>query len=93
MLWRTTSCWGTRADMFAVSAENFTAAGNADILLNEYIPLWGCPVTLLSDNGQHFISKLATIVYDRVGIHKVNTSAYHPCTRTAALLTKSAGSF
>eukprot|EP00904_Undaria_pinnatifida_P010283 jgi/Undpi1/6385/HiC_scaffold_20.g08866.m1 len=69
-----------RADMFAVSAENFTAAGTADILLNEYIPLWGCPVTLLSDNGQQFTSKLATIVYDRVGIRKVNTSAYHPCT-------------
>ena len=56
------------------------AAGTADILLNEYIPLWGCRVMLLSDNGQEFNSKLATIVYDRVGIHKVNTSAYHPCT-------------
>eukprot|EP00904_Undaria_pinnatifida_P005032 jgi/Undpi1/1659/HiC_scaffold_11.g05049.m1 len=61
-------------------AENFTAAGTADIVLNEYIPLWGCPVTPLSDNGQQFTSKLATIVYDRVGIRKVNTSAYHPCT-------------
>ena len=66
--------------MFAVSKENFTAAGTADILLDEYIPLWGCPVTLLSDNGQQFTSKLTTIVYDRVGIRKVNTSAYHPCT-------------
>ena len=75
-----TDRFSRRADMFAVSAENFTAAGTADILLNEYIPLWGCPVTLLSDNGFQFISKLATIVYDRVGIRKVNTSAYHPCT-------------
>ena len=63
--------------MFAVSAENFTAAGTADILLNEYTPLWGCLVTLLSDNGQRFTSKLATIVYDRVGVRKGNTSAYH----------------
>ena len=29
---------------------------------------------------QQFTSKLATIVYDRVGIRKVNTSAYYPCT-------------
>ena len=75
-----TDRFSRRVDMFAVSAENFTAAGTADILLKEYIPLWGCPVTLLSDNGQQFTSKLATIVYDRVGIRKVNTSAYHPCT-------------
>ena len=75
-----TDRFSRRADIFAVSAENFTAAGTADILLNEYIPLWGCPVTLLSDNGQQFTFKLATIVYDRVGIRKVNTSAYHPCT-------------
>ena len=66
--------------MFAVSAENFTASGTADILLDEYIPLWGCLVTLLSDNCQQFTSKLATVVYDRVGTRKVNTSAYHPCT-------------
>ena len=75
-----TDSFSRRADMFAVSAENFTAAGTADILLNEYIPLWGCPVTLLSDNGQQFTSKLATIVYDHVGIRKVNTSAYYPNT-------------
>ena len=75
-----TDRFSRRADMFAVSAENFTAAGITDILLNKYIPVRGCPVALLSDNDQQFISKLATIVYDRVGIHKVNTSTYHPCT-------------
>ena len=37
-------------------------------------------MTLFSDNGQQFTSKLATIVYDRVGIRKVHPSAYHPCT-------------
>ena len=51
-----TDRFSRRADMFAVAAENFTAAGTADILLNEYIPLWGCPVTLLSDDGQQFTS-------------------------------------
>ena len=61
--------------MFVVSV-----AVTADTLLNKYIPLWGCPVTLLSDNGQQLTSKMATIVYDRVGIRKANTNAYHPCT-------------
>ena len=37
-------------------------------------------MTRLSDNGQQFTSKLANIVYNRVGIRKVNASAYHPCT-------------
>ena len=57
-----------------------TAAGTADVVLNEYIPLWGCPVTLPSDTGHNFTSKLANVVYDRLGIHNLNTSAYHLCT-------------
>ena len=75
-----TDLFSRRADMFVVSAAQLAAAGTADIFLNECIPLWGCPVTLLSDSGLHFTSKLANIVYDRLGIHKVNTSSYHPCT-------------
>ena len=34
---------------------------------------------LLSDDGLHFTSNLARAVCDRLGINKVNTSAYHPC--------------
>ena len=37
-------------------------------------------MSLFSDNGHHFTSKLARAVYDCLGINKVNTSAYHPCT-------------
>ena len=40
-----------RADMFAVTAAEFTAEGTANILVNQYIPLWGCPRTILSDYG------------------------------------------
>ena len=75
-----TDRFSRRADMFAVSAAQFTAAGTADVFIDKYITLWGCPVSLLSDNGLHFTSKLARAVYDRLGINKVNTSAYHPCT-------------
>ena len=38
-------------DMFPVTAAEFTAEGTTNILVNQYIPLWGCPRTILSDNG------------------------------------------
>ena len=43
-----TNRFSRRADMYAVSAAEFTAEGTADILLNKYTPLWGCPANLLS---------------------------------------------
>ena len=51
-----------RADMFAVTTAEFTAEGTANILVNRFIPLWGCPSTLLSDNGPQFCARLATAV-------------------------------
>ena len=38
-----TDRFSRRADMFAVTAAEFTAEGTADVLINRYIPLWGCP--------------------------------------------------
>ena len=52
-----------QADMFPVTAAEFTAEGTANILVNQYIPLWGCPRTILSDNGLQFCSKLSQAVY------------------------------
>ena len=73
-----TDRFGRRADMFAVTAAEFTAKGTSNILVNRFIPLCGCPSTLLSDNGLQFCAQLATAVYKLMGIHKVTTSAYHP---------------
>ena len=73
-----TDRFSRRADMFAVSPAQYTAEGTANILINMYIPLWGCPVFLLSDNGKHFCSKLSDAIHRRLGIKKLNTSAYHP---------------
>ena len=73
-----TDRFSRRADMYAVSAAEFTAEGTADILVNKYIPLWGCPVSLLSDNGLQFCSKLSLAVYKLLGTRKIATSAYHP---------------
>ena len=67
-----------RADMFPVTAAEFSAEGTANILVNRYIPLWGCPRTILSDNGLQFCCKLLQAVYQRLGVHKFATSSYHP---------------
>ena len=53
---RITDRVGRRADMFAVTAAEFTADGTVKILVHKYIPFWGCPRTILSDNGLQFLS-------------------------------------
>ena len=63
--------------MFAVTAAEFTAEGTANILGNCFILLWGCPSTLLSDNGLQFCAQLATAVSKLFGVHKLTTSAYN----------------
>ena len=73
-----TDRFSRRADMFAVTAAEFTAEGTANILVKRFIPLWGCPSTLLSDNGLQFCAQLAIAVYKLLVAHKLTTSAYHP---------------
>ena len=50
------------AEMFPVTAAEFTTKGTANILVNQYIPLWGCPRIKLSDNLLQFCSKLSQAV-------------------------------
>ncbi|CAB1119198.1 unnamed protein product [Ectocarpus sp. CCAP 1310/34] len=67
--------------VFFIRSRGLTPSGDraaADILVNRYIPLWGCPLSLLSDNGSQFCSKLSQVVYARLAIRKVATSSYHP---------------
>ena len=45
--------------MYAITEAEFTASGTVDILVNRYIRFWGCPVTIISDNGLQFCSKLS----------------------------------
>ena len=73
-----TDRFNRRVDMFAVTAAEFTAEGTANILVNEYIPLWERPRTILSDSGLQFCSKLLQAVYQMLGVHKLATSSYHP---------------
>ena len=64
--------------MYAVTAAEFTAEGTANILINRYIPLWGCPRSILSDNGLHVCPKLSHAVYQLLGVRKLAISSYHP---------------
>ena len=73
-----TDRFSRRAEMYAVSAAEFTAEGTADILANKYIALWGCPASLFSDNRLHVCSKLSLAVYKVLGTRKIVKSAYHP---------------
>ena len=67
-----------RADMVVVTADTFTAEGTANIPINRYILLWGCPRSILSDNGPQFCLKLSHAVYRLLGVRKIATSSYHP---------------
>ena len=48
--------------MYAVTAAEFTAEGTTNIPINRYISLWGCPRSILSDNGLQFFSKLTSFL-------------------------------
>ena len=73
-----TDRFSRRADTFPVTAAEFTAEGTANGLVNQYVSLWGCPRTILSDNGLQFCSKLSQAVYQLLGVHELATSSYHP---------------
>ncbi len=72
-----TDRFSRRAAMYAVSAAEYTAEGTADILVNDYIPKWGCPKSMLTDNGRQLCSELSRSVCSMLGIRKLSTSAYH----------------
>ena len=57
--------------MYAVTATEFTAEGTANIIINRYTPLWGCPRSILSDNGPQFCSKLSPSLYQLLGVKKM----------------------
>ena len=73
-----TDRFSRRARMFAVTAAEFTAEGTTNIIIDRYIPLWGCPRSVLSGNGLQFRSKLTHAVYKLLEVRKIATSSYHP---------------
>ncbi len=68
------------AEGYALSKELKDSKGFVSILVNEYIPRWGCPHTWLSDRGPEFATGVAKGVYKMLGTVKKFTSSYHPQT-------------
>ena len=65
--------------MHAASASKFTAERTAAILIEKYVSLWGCPVSLLPDNGLQSMPKAVCFaVYKKIGMGKNSTSSHHP---------------
>ena len=65
--------------------EVFTTANQealtiAKLIAERIVPVHGVPKELLSDRGSNFLSKVMYELYRLLGIHKVNTMAYHPRT-------------
>ena len=73
-----TDHFSRRTDMFPVTAAEVTTDGTSNILVNKYVPVRGCPRTILSDNGLQFCCKLSQAVYQLLGVRKLATSSYHP---------------
>jgi transposase InsO family protein len=59
---------------------DITASTVADVFVDRIILRHGCPAQLLSDRGSQFLSALFKRLTQRLGIHKIFTSAYHPQT-------------
>ena len=62
-----TDRFSRQTDMHPVTAAEFTMEGTINILVNQYIRLWGCPRTILSDHELQFFCKLSQLNTSRVG--------------------------
>lgn len=49
-------------------------------VLEKFICTHGVPETLLTDRGKSFLADAIKVVYDKLGIKKLNTTSYHPQT-------------
>ena len=72
-------------DYFTKWLEAFPLTGTAapsvaQCVLNGWIARFGCPYTILSDQGREFESKLFKALNDLLQIKKLRTTTYHPCT-------------
>ena len=65
-------------EVFATSDQ--TAFTIAHLFVEQIVSRHGVPAELLSDRGTAFLSKLMQAVCEVMGVHKVNTTAYHPQT-------------
>ncbi|CAB3379752.1 Hypothetical predicted protein [Cloeon dipterum] len=64
--------------MECIPLENMTAETVVRTIYNEWIPRYGCPQTIVTDQGRQFESEIFKIFASSFGIHLNRTTAYHP---------------
>ncbi|XP_067635461.1 zinc finger protein 91-like [Eurosta solidaginis] len=69
---------GDEAKEKAYGLREISAEAIANKCLREYIPRFGVPLEITTDQGAQFTSKLFTELTKLLGSHQVTTSAYHP---------------
>ena len=62
----------------AVPLKDTLATTIADVFVKKFICLFGAPRVVLTDQGQHFLSKLMQRISKRFKIKKMRTTAFHP---------------
>jgi cleavage and polyadenylation specificity factor subunit 1 len=62
----------------AYPMSNILASTIAKTLVENYLPRFGCPAVITTDQGSQFQSKLFQELTKLLGIHHIRTTSYHP---------------
>jgi hypothetical protein len=65
-------------ELYAVTADQATAEGTAQLLVDQFCTRHGPPRAILSDRGSTFMSQLSAAFYKQMGVRKLSTTAFHP---------------
>ena len=62
----------------AFACKDKSAETVAKILLEEFIPRFACPITMISDNGTEYVNAIIDSLSKELNIHRITCSPYHP---------------
>ncbi|GBL93576.1 hypothetical protein AVEN_59753-1 [Araneus ventricosus] len=61
-----------------IPTKDITAETTSKALIHNWIPRFGCPVTITTDQGRNFDSHLFRHLNDILGTNRIRTTSYHP---------------
>ncbi|GBN16221.1 Gag-Pol polyprotein [Araneus ventricosus] len=61
-----------------IPTTNIAAETTCKALIHDWIPRFGCPVTITTDQGRNFDSHLFRHLNDILGTNRIRTTSYHP---------------